>query len=912
VTRVPLLSRLHALWHWNRLEAELQEEIQFHLSEAAEERAASGIDRSEADVAAHKEFGSTARVLESVREAWRPRLLGALIQDVRYGWRSMRRHRGFSLVAVLTLGVGIGAAAVIVSVVETVLLEPLPYPDSDRLVRIVERFPTVSGIRERGLTYDEFLAWRSSTRTIENTMAISAMAQRTVRTSAGTVGLWGAMASGNAFSVLAVQALIGRTLEPQDDQHPDVVLLSYETWRRHFDADRQIVGRVIELRGGALQSATTPRLLTVVGVLPSDFAFERYEFFTPLVVRPGQRSPQVTTIGRLRNGVSLSAALIEANAFGTELRPPWPSDAAPLSGPRFSVESLKERAVAESRPALRLFAAAVAVLLLIACANLATLLLARSSSRRAEIATRLALGASRARIVRQILTECLLLAAVGGIVAAAFAAAGLSLVTSLATVDAPGIFRLMFGSTILPRAEEIHVSVRLIGIVFALAALTGLAVGLLPALQLSRVIRLSDAAARGGSHGRRETVARRELVVLQMVLATVLLVGAGLLFRSLRGLSAIDKGYDSTNVVAMNLLLPDGYPVPRKADTIDAVLRTLRALPQVRAAGFSRHGLLIGEEIIPGLFLPAGKTESEMEQAHIRVRPVSSGFLTAMSVPIVHGRDFGTGDELSPEPTIVMNQLAARLCFGSAPPIDQLLSWKLGQHSTAVRVIGVVDNLRQSTLTDDPYPEIFIDYRQVLALFTAWGETAARENETAIGFLSFAALVHGDPAAALAPIRRAVRDVDPNLGIDALVPMSQLVDDSLTRPRFHAVVLGIFAAVAAFLAAIGVFGVMSYAAAERRREFGIRMALGATPAAMLGAVFTQGLVVSSGGIVVGLLVATVAAPLLGSLLFGIQPLDPLTFGVTSTLFLSVSAVACFIPAWRATRVCPAAALRNDT
>lgn len=908
---VPLMPRLRALWRWKRLESELDEEIRFHLSEEAEERAASGANRFDAEAAAHKDFGSTARTLEATRDAWRSPLLAGIAQDLRYAVRSMRRHRGFSIIATLTLGIGLGASAAIVSVADTILLQPLPYPDADRLVQVVERFPTISGIGERGISYAEFVDWRANSRTFSDAAAISAMAQRTVTTSNGVAGLWGAMASGNAFSVLKTKAFLGRTLESMDDANPDVVLLSHDTWTRHFSSDPRVVGSTVELRAGALQSATPPRLLTVVGVLPADFAFERYDFFTPIVVRAGQRSPRVTTIGRLRDGISLDAANEEASALGAAIRSPWPSEAAPLQGPRFYVQSLKERAVAEVRPALRMFVGAVAVVLLIVCANVANLLLARGSSRRAEIATRLAIGASRARIVRQIFTECLLLALAGGVVGAACAAAGVSLITSLATVDAPGIFRLMFGSTVLPRAQEVHVSFTLIAIVFGIGALAAVAFGLLPAIQLSRTHFSLTSNARGRSHGRADVSARRFLVVGQLVLATVLLIGAGLLLRSLWSLSAVDKGYDSRRVVAMNLLLPDQYAVGVKADIIATVLHALRALPQVQAAGFSRHGLLIGEEITLGVFLPPGRSEAEMSDAHIRIRPVSGGFLTAMGVPIIKGREFSSDDDASPEPLVVMNQMAARLCFGTASPVDQIMSWTLGQHSTPVRVIGVVDNLRQSSLTDEFFPEIFFDYRQLLTLFAQWGESPARQNETGIGFLSFAILTRDGPESALSTIRHTVHTIDPSIGIDALVPMSRLVDSSLTRPRFYASVLGVFAGVAGFLAAIGVYGVLAYAVAERTREIGIRMALGARRLTVLSMVLRQGLALSVLGIGIGMVVAAVAAPMLSSLLFGVQPLDTATFVIISPLFAAVSTIACLVPARRATSVDPAVALRCD-
>ncbi len=738
------------------------------------------------------------------------------------------------------------------------------------------------------------------------------MSQRMVKTPDGAAGLWGAMVSGSTFALLETTPVLGRTLTPEDDANPSVVVLSFDTWRRHYRSDPAILGRALEFRMGALMPARPPMFLTVVGVLPQDFEFPTgtLDFVLPVIVEPSRPSPAATTIARLAPGVSLSAATEEANVIGTAMRPAWPADRVPPVGPRFEYHSLKERLVAPFRPALRVMLAAVVVVLLIVCANAANLLLARGTSRRREIAIRLAVGASRARVFRQVLLECIVLATAGGIVGAALGAAGVTLVRSLAAVDAPGIFRLMFGDNILPRGNEVTVDWRLFGIAFAIAGITCVIFGLLPAWQLSRSQAMESMGSRGGGTARAESHARSLLTLAQLTMATVLLTGAGLLVHSFIKLSTFNKGYDPANVLAFNLLFPDSYSTARKAETIEMLLRRFRAIPEVGAAGFARHGLLIGEELYIGTLVPPGKTMAEMQGARgTRTRSVSDGYLTAMGVPLLQGRDLSPTDSGDAPGAIVINRSAAKRFFADSNPIGQAIEWVVGKTQSRMTVVGVAEDVRQEGATDPIVAEVFVDYRQYLSFHDV--DSPQRQNEGAIGFLSFALRTTGDPGALVPSVRDALTAIDPNIGVDAIVPMERLESSSRARERFSAVMLGVFAAVAAVLAAIGVYGVLTYAVAQRTREFGVRMALGARAAQVLSLVMRRGLALTAGGITAGLVVAALAARSLESMLFGITPFDPSAFAAVAAGFTLVAVTASYVPARRATKVDPVVALREE-
>jgi putative ABC transport system permease protein len=904
-----LILRLVSFFRRDRADADLAREIASHLQLLEDRYVAQGMSQPDARLAARRTLGSVDRIAESQRDARSFRWLDDARMDVSYSVRSLLATPAFTAAAVLTLSLGIAAATTIYSVADAVLLRPLPFPDADRLVSISE-----NGM-QRGMprtTYQEYLEWRARTKTISGLAAVTLDPQLMISTPSGTARVTAGLVSGNYFEVLGVRAALGRTLVRADEANPAVAVLSFDTWERYFGRDPRAIGSQLEAPSGTMAS----RPLTVVGVLPEDM--EQFgtplDLYAPVRVASGGQSIGLGRIfGRMRDGVSLSAASQEANVIGSALRPPRPASAPPLTSPRFEARDLKDGVVASLTPALRVFIAAVAVVLMIVCANVANLVLARGTARGRQIAVRLALGASRGRIVRQVLTDSVVLALAGGALGAALASAGVSLVKQLATTEAQGVFRIVFGATILPRANEVRVSVRVFEIAFALAAMTSMVFGLLPALHLSRTNHLQAMGSRGGGTGRRETRIRTALVVAQLALATTLLIGAGLLSNSFVRLATISKGYDPDKVLAFQLVLPDEYPTSRKAESIEAVLARVRSLPAVATAGFAYAGIFVGIENTVGSFVPPGSTLDAVRSGpdRPRLKSLSPGYLESVGAQVLAGRLLSEADARSATPAIVINRTVAQRYFGQQNPVGTYMDWHGGRLPVPVQVVGVVEDIRQASLERQPYAEIFMDYRQVLVVQARWGVPKRVLDQLAFGFMSFAARTRDDPRKGITSVRQAIAAADPNAGIDAIAPMERLVAGSVARQRFYAVTLGTFAAVAALLAAIGVYGVLAYAVVQRTREIGIRVALGAGRSQVLMLVLRRGVLLALIGVAIGLTGAIGATRYLQGMLFGITPLDRSTFAVVSLAFLAVAALASYLPARRATEVDPMVALRSE-
>jgi putative ABC transport system permease protein len=556
----------------------------------------------------------------------------------------------------------------------------------------------------------------------------------------------------------------------------------------------------------------------------------------------------------------------------------------------------------------------VAVVLLIVCANVANLLLARGTSRTRELAVRLAIGASRARLVRQILAECLVLAMIGGTIGAAVGAAGVNLVKQLATIDAQGVFRISFGGHLLPRIHEVGVDERVAFIAIGLSMLASVVFGVLPAMHLSRVSQLQAMGTRSGGSTRAETRTRTALVLSQLVLATVLLVSAGLLVNSFINLSRVEKGYDPANALAFQLVLPPEYATERKAATIEAIIAALKAKPAIEEAGFAYAGILLGVEDTVGTFAPPGHNYEEVLADPIkpRIKALTHGYLKAMGATLLSGRHLDGADTASAPFVAVINRSVARKFFGDSNPVGATMVWRPGKiNDVPVEIVGVVEDVRQTRVERPSYPEIFMDYRQVMAVHQRMGMPKQRLEQISFGFMSFGVRTRGNPAAAIPVVRDVVRATDALATIDAIHPMEEMVGFSTARQRFYAVLLGVFAGVAGLLAAIGIYGVLAYSVVQRTQEIGIRMALGAERRQVMTLVMRRGVVLASIGIAVGLIGAFAGARYLQSMLFGIEPRDPSTFAAVAIGFALVAAAAAYLPARRATRVDPMVALRVD-
>lgn len=921
------LLRLLTPFRNNRAERELSREVESHLALLEDEFIAKGMPAAEAKLAARRAFGGVDQAKENQRDARAFRWLADIPPDVSYALRALRKNPAFTAAAVLTLAIGIGATTAIYSVVDMVLLQPLPFAGSDRIVAITE---PENPRGAPGINYQEALAWRSRSTTLEDLATQTFNPQVIMRTREGTVRLTAGIVSTNYFEVFRARPALGRLLDRSDDANPDVVVITHGTWRSYFHSNPDAVGSVIEMRGNlgqgpsnlGAQAGDPVRLFTVVGVLPEEFDSygNSFECYMPMFSDNVGRPPGVNIRARVREGVSLSAAQEEANVIGAAIRPPRPATAPALTKPRFVVSSVKDDLVEPIRPALRVFLVAVGVMLLIVCANVANLLMARGTARAREIAVRLAIGASRARVMRQILTECLLLAAIGGTLGAALGAAGLSLVERLATINAQGVFRLVFGGDLLPRLQEVSVDGRLMLIAMVLSLAATVLFGVLPAWQLSRVSQLQALGARGNTGSRRDMRARTVLVLSQLVLATVLLVGAGLLVNSFISLSKVEKGYDPSNVVAFQLVLPAEYATERKAATIASLLTSLRCKTGVEHAGFAYAGILLGLQDTVGIFIPPGRVVEEMqtELEKPRLKSLSPGYLEAMGVPLLGGRYLDERDAAGAV-NIVVNRSVATRYFGDANPVGQTIIWRTGQglnptlrpFDVPLQIVGVVEDIRQGRVAIPAYAEIFMDYRQVRAIHERMKFPKGRVEQISLGFMSFGVKTRGNPVAFFPTVRDAVRAIDPNASIDAIHTMDEMVGYSTARQRFYAVLLAIFAGVAGLLAAIGIYGVLAYSVVQRTQEIGVRMALGAERRHVLGLIMRRGLTLAVIGIVPGIGGAIAGAKYLQSMLFGIEPRDPATFASVAIAFAVIALIASYLPARRATKVDPMVALRVE-
>ena len=921
------LHDLRALVRGRSTADDLSDELDSFLETAVAHKMESGMSREEATRTARLEMGSAPAVRDAVADVGWTAAWEATWRDVRYGIRSLARNGNFTLAAVTTLALGVGVTTAVFSIVNTVVVQPLPYQDPDRLVRVVERAaPRTTGaplLRRTSMTWSELIEWRSRSATLAELAFTISPPITLMSAPEGSARLSGALVSPNLFSVLGAHAQLGRTLDSRDEASgSNTVVISAGAWHRYFDGDPGIIGRTVALKTLGPQAGLldgTP--LTIVGVMADafDFPVPYCDYWAAITAAsPVQSWPgSGQVIARLQPGISAAAATDEANVIGEALRPKPTS--GPLSLPlpegarRFDVEPIKEQAIAASRPALTVLALAVGVVLLIACANVATLLLARGMARHREVAVRLALGASRSRIARQLLTESVIVTGIGGGLGVLLAVGGVQLLRTLASPNAPGPFLISFGGVMIPRLHEVAVDGSMLAIAVGVSAFTALVISVLPVLRLSQTDQLQAMGVRAASGARHDTRLRNLLLVGQVASATVLLVGAGLLVNSFGRLTRVDPGWSASGLLTFYLAVPPEYTTQRKARLIDELLVALRRTPEVQAAGFTYAGALLGLIDTVGKFVPAGRSPEDTPDLPTgpHIRSVSHDFLQTMGVRLRAGRWLEARDDAGAPPVLLINRSLARLVFASEDPVGRMVHLDGRMDLPPQEIVGVVDDMRQGRLDQDPTPQFFVDYRQVLALTQARKMPVPQQERLAFGFLSFVVRTDGDPARLMPTMRSLIGRVDANVGIDAMIPMEQLVASSLTRQRFNASVMGVFAGIAVLLSAVGVYGGLAYAVGQRTREFGVRTALGARSRDVLALVLRQGLGLTTIGIGIGVAGAIALTRYLEGMLYGVTPLDPLTYIAVIALFGAVTATASYVPARRATRIDPLMALRTE-
>ena len=878
---------------------DLAREIRAHLELEAEERVASGASPDDARAAALRAFGNVTRVREDSRGVWISSWSDQLRQDLRYALRMLARSPGFAAVAMLTLALGIGANTAVFSVVHAVLLRPLPFADSGRIVRIAEHLAPPDGssgpTRQVGaLTFADVAAFRSQVTTLSH-VGVHIPTIRTLTGRAEPVRLIGARVSPDLLTMTVATPLVGRLFHANEDSPgaDPVVILSHASWVTYFGGRPTVVGERAEFDG---------RPHTVVGVLAAGASFPdpSDEFWMPLVTSGPMLRQRLPVTARLADGVSVDAAAAEISAVIPRIR-------GTSGASRFQLTPLLDLVVAPIKPALLVLTVAVGLILLIACANIANLLLARASSRQRESAVRLALGASSGRLVRQALTESLLLACIGGALGVGVAFAGIRLLHGLAAT----LPRRDLGPGIgFPRLDEITIDGSVLVFTVGVSLTTGLLFGLMPAIRQSRqhsweALRQGPLAATGFSLFRRRQGALGALVVAEIAMAMVLLVGGGLMIHSFIRLTTVSPGFEPDGVITFQIALPPERSVQDLRALTRQVTERLQARPDVRAIGYAEALPMTRASmrfVQLGVAPPAGRPQRPPIPGSLPpevpdTRLVSRDFLKAMGIPLISGRTFGDDDRAGAPQVLLINRTLARSGLLGANPIGTRV---YAQGPNPWEIVGIVDDVRQIGIAEHVDPQIFIDDRQV----------PADEPITGVG-LYVAVRTDADADAFMPTIRPLVLQLDSRAMVENIAPMNDLVANSVRRPRLYAVLLGMFAGIAVALAAIGIYGVMAYAVNQRTREIALRMALGANQRQILAHVTGQSVVVTVAGLLLGLGGGAMLARYLDGLLFGLSPLDPTTFAAVALLFLGIALVAALVPARRATRIEPATGLRLD-
>jgi putative ABC transport system permease protein len=881
---MPLIARVSSLWrnllHKQSVEQEFTEEIQAYLELLTETKMAQGLGREEARRAALVEIGGIEQVKERVREVRVGYFLETMWQDLRYGVRVLAKNPVFTAVAVISLALGIGANTAIFSVVNGLLLRPLPYPDSERIVHVWHTPPQESfpGMDRFSASPANYLDWKSQSSSFEQ-MAAYQGAGFSLSAGDVPVPITAAAVSADFFAVLRSQASLGRTFIPEEGEpgRHRVVVLSHGLWQRAFGASPNLIGQALTLDSESY---------TVIGVMPQGFQFlHGAELWVPLAWDDKERQTRSIhdygVIARLKPNVSVAQAQAEMSAISSRLEQQYPED---NKGWGAVVIPLQEDLVGDIRPALLVLFSAVGFVLLIACANVANLMLARGANRQKEIAIRIALGAPRSRIIRQLLTESLLLAVVGGLLGLLLAGWGSEV-----------LVRLSSGS--LPSHGEIGIDKWAFGFTLLVSFSAGIVAGIAPALQFTRS-ETSEALKQGtgrtgGSSVKQRT--RKALVISEVALSLILLVGAGLMIRSFWKLQRVDPGFDTSNTLTMSLgLSPIKYPdAQQQAAFFDRVLAQVSSLPGVVSAGTTTTLPLEGSGSTQPFTIEGQPAAAVAEQPTARMRYISPDYFRTMGIPLRQGRFFNDQDRADGIPVIIISESMARRFWPGQNPIGKRLIPSFHLQQGAREVVGVVGDVKAG-LDTDASATMYVSYKQ-----------APRP------YMTIVARTASDPQKFIPSISQAVYAVDKEQALWDVRTMDQVLATSVSGQRFNMTLLIAFAVLAMVLAAVGVYGVMNYSVMLRRRELGIRIALGASNLDVLKLVLGQGLLLTLAGVGLGLIAAYGLTRLMASLLYGVSATDALTFFSVSGVLLAVGLLASYLPARRAAKVDPMIALRSE-
>jgi predicted permease len=889
-----LLFRARALVRRRAADADLDEELRAHLDAQTRKHEQAGLTREQASRRANIEFGGLEQIREDCRDARGVALIETGVQDLRYAWRVLRKDASFTLIATLTLALGIGASTTVFSVVNQVLLRPLPYPDVERVV-FPWRVPPPSfdvGFSEIPWGRVEFLELAAESRAFEHLGAFLGGAFNL--TGGGEPARFdGVRVSAGFFSVLGVAPRLGRVFRADEDQpgHELEVVLSDRLWRDRFGGDPAVTGRTVNLNGSPY---------TIVGVMPPAFAFpqsvgmpgsftlpRQTALWVPLALSRGARTrgepAELAVIGRLTPGMTARRAQAELDRFAQRMDRELPQAKGWFNT---RITTMTRQLAGETRRPLLLLFGAVGVVLLIACSNVANLLLTRSIARSREFTLRAALGAGRGRLIRQVITESLLVAAIGGLAGIAFAYGGVA-------------FAKAFGPSNIPRLPEVHIDPSVLLFAIAVSLMTGVVFGLAPAWAAARdqlIPSLKEGGPRSG-HGARGSRLRSALLVTEVALALVLAIASGLLVRTFSHLVAADGGFNPDRVLTFELTLPPSSygSLDRIVNAYQSVLQKVQALSGVESAGLGETVPMGGAGESTGLRISDRPSAGELAPPFANYTILSAGYLSAVGTPLLQGRDFRATDTADAPPVAIVNAAMARKYWPGQGVIGKQVGLPI--HPFNMTVVGVVANVKHLSIREEPGPEIYVPFTQ-----KPWPSMST---------MHVAVRTKTAPASMTESIRAAVHAVDPDLPMAGVATLETLVDDAMAQPRFSMLLVGGFGALSLLLACVGLYGAVSYAVTSRTQEIGIRLALGAPRRRVLGLVLGHCVRITSLGIAIGVALALVLLKAIAGFLYGVEPTDPATFATLSLLLLAVALLACYVPARRAARVDPLVAMRAE-